>query len=259
MDTTKITVDWVRHGKTRGEKVPVLTAYDYPLARLLDEAGVPVLLVGDSLGMVVLGYPDTTHVTMAEMEHHVRAVARAKPKALVVADLPYHSYQTPEQALENGRRLTAAGAEAVKLEGGVSQGPQIAALVKAGISVMGHLGMLPQSVKEEGGYKIKGKGLKERNQLLTDAQAITQAGVFAMVLELVTPPVAEAITASVTVPTIGIGSGSGCDGQVLVTHDLVGGFPWFKPKFAEPRATTGDEIRRAAREFCEGVTSPPSR
>lgn len=253
MNSLKVTAEWVRAAKGRNEKVPVLTAYDYPSARLLDEAEVPVLLVGDSVGMVVLGYPDTTLVTMEEMEHHVRAVARARPRALIVADFPFQTYQRPDEAVANGRRLIAAGAEAVKLEGGTSRVPSIEALVRAGIPVMGHVGMLPQSIKLEGGYKIKGKIPEEREQLRQDAAAIAAAGVFAMVLELVHLPVARIITQEVAVPTIGIGSGPDCDGQVLVLSDLVGGFPWFKPKFAESRAAIGEEIRRAAREFCAAV------
>jgi 3-methyl-2-oxobutanoate hydroxymethyltransferase len=253
----KMTAQWLKGAKQRGEKIPVLTAYDYPTARLLDEAGVPVLLVGDSLGMVVLGYPDTTQVTMAEMEHHVRAVARGvaagENRALVVADLPYHSYENPAQALENGRRLIEAGAQAVKLEGGEGQAPQVRTLIEAGISVVGHLGMLPQRIKEEGRYRIKGKTPEERTQLLQDAKALAEAGVLAIVLELVEAEVAAAISQQVLVPTIGIGSGSACDGQVLVISDVIGSFPWFRPKFATARAEVGKEITRAAKEFCAEV------
>src|SRR5262245_21687169 len=157
MTTGKITADWIRGRKARGERIAALTAYDFPMARLLDEAGIPLLLVGDSLGMVVLGYPDTTGVTMQEMEHHVRAAARAKPRALLAADLPYRSYETVESALTNARRLVAAGAEAIKAEGGVSIVNQVRAIVESGIPFLGHLGMLPQHVLEEGGYRVKGK------------------------------------------------------------------------------------------------------
>jgi 3-methyl-2-oxobutanoate hydroxymethyltransferase len=249
----KITPDWIASAKSRGEKIPALTAYDYPTARLLDEAGVPVILVGDSLGMVVLGYPDTTHVTLAEMRHHVAAVARAKTRALVVADLSYHTYDTPEAAVANARVLVEAGAEAVKLEGGMEVVAEIRALREAGIAVMGHIGMLPQSVKEEGGYKIKGRSDAEKERLLADALALESAGVFAVVMELVEPGLAREITARLTIPTIGIGSGTACGGQILVTHDLVGAFPWFRPKFAVAKADVGSAIRGAAESFVRDV------
>ncbi len=250
----KITPEWIRGMKTRGERVAALTAYDYPTARLLDEAGVPLILVGDSVGMVVLGYPDTTQVTIDEMRHHTAAVARAPIRALVVADLPFHTYQTPAEALAHARVLIGAGAQAVKLEGGVSVVPEIEALRAAGIAVMGHIGMLPQSIKEEGGYKIKGRSEDERARLLADARAIEAAGVFAIVMELVEAETATLITSSVSVPTIGIGSGANCDGQILVTHDLVGAFPWFKPKFAVSRADVAGAIRGAAEGFVRDVS-----
>lgn len=239
--------------KRRGQKFASLTAYDYPTAKLLDEAGIPLLLVGDSLGMVVLGHPDTTHVTMDDMLHHVRAVARAKPSALVAGDLPIHSYDTPEAALANARRLVEAGAEAVKAEGGRDIVPQVRAITGAGIPFIGHLGMLPQHVLEEGGYRIKGRTEDQRQALLADAAALVEAGAFALVLELVTPPVARELSATLAVPTIGIGSGPDCDAQILVTPDLVGGFPWFTPKFAQPRAATGVAIRQAATEWMRDV------
>ena len=249
----KITPEQLREVKARREKIPALTAYDYPTARLLDEAGVPVILVGDSLGMVVLGYPDTTLVTLEEMRHHVAAVARAKPRALVVADLSYHTYDTPEAAVASARILLGAGAEAVKLEGGLRVLPEIRALVAAGIPVMGHIGMLPQSVKEEGGYRIKGKSDGEKDRLLADALALQTAGVFAIVLELVQADLAGEITAQIEIPTIGIGSGAQCDGQILVTHDLVGAFPWFRPKFAVAKADVASAIRGAAEAFVREV------
>jgi 3-methyl-2-oxobutanoate hydroxymethyltransferase len=249
----KITAAWVRDAKSRREKLPALTAYDYPTARLLDEAGVPILLVGDSVGMVVLGYPDTTQVTLAEMSHHVGAVARAKPRALVVADLSYHTYDTPEAAVRNARVLVEAGAEAVKLEGGTEVVPEISSLVAAGLAVMAHIGMLPQSVKEEGGYKIKGRSEAEKARLMADARAVQAAGAFAVVLELVEPELARAITTELAIPTIGIGSGEGCDGQILVTHDLIGAFPWFRPKFAVARADVASAIRSAAEGFVRQV------
>jgi 3-methyl-2-oxobutanoate hydroxymethyltransferase len=249
----KITPDAIRAFKARGERVAALTAYDYPTARLLDEAGVPVLLVGDSVGMVVLGYPDTTQVTLAEMRHHVAAVARAKTNALVVGDLPYHTYQTAQNAVANAHILTAAGAEAIKLEGGMAVVPEITALREAGIAVMGHIGMLPQHVKEDGGYKIKGRSDAEKERLLADASAVEKAGVFAVVLELVEPELAREISSRLSIPTIGIGSGSHCDGNILVTHDLVGSFPWFRPKFAVARADVASAIRGAAVEFVRQV------
>jgi 3-methyl-2-oxobutanoate hydroxymethyltransferase len=249
----KITPEWIAQAKARGEKVPALTAYDYPTARLLDEAGVPVLLVGDSVGMVVLGYPDTTHVTLAEIKHHIAAVARAKTRALVVGDLPYHTYQTPADAIANARQLADAGAEAIKLEGGVEVAPEITALRAAGFAVMGHIGMLPQSVKEQGGYKIKGKSESERERLFADAAAVEKAGAFALVLELVEPELAREITALAHIPTIGIGSGPHCGGQIMVTHDLVGAFPWFRPKFAVAKADIASAIRTAAEDFVREV------
>jgi 3-methyl-2-oxobutanoate hydroxymethyltransferase len=241
----KITPDQIRAFKSGGRKVAALTAYDYPMARMLDEAGVPFLLVGDSLGMVVLGYPDTTHVTMDEMEHHVRAVSRARPRALIAADLPYRSYESPTTARENARRLVAAGAEAVKAEGGLEIRSQVEAIVADGIPFVGHLGMLPQHVLEEGGYKIKGRDAHQRAALLEGAKALEAAGAFAIVLELVTPVVAAEISAAIRIPTIGIGSGPQCDGQILVTPDLVGTFPWFTPGFVRRRADGAALIREA--------------
>jgi 3-methyl-2-oxobutanoate hydroxymethyltransferase len=242
---SKITVDSIRAMKARGEKIAALTAYDYPMAKLLDEAGVPFLLVGDSVGMVVLGYPDTTHVTMCEMEHHVRAAARAMPNALLGGDLPFKSYETVDDAVANAKRLVAAGAEYVKAEGGREILPQVQAIIAAGIPFCGHLGMLPQHVLEEGGYHIKGKKDEEHQRLLGDAKLLAEAGVFAIVLELVTPPVAKEISQQIPVPTIGIGSGPDCDGQILVTHDLTGSFPWFTPRFVKPKVSCATEIKSA--------------
>ena len=231
--------------KARGEKIAALTAYDFPMAKLLDECGVPLLLVGDSVGMVVLGYPDTTHVTMAEMEHHVRAAARAKTRALLGGDLPFKSYETASDAVANAQKLFAAGAEFVKAEGGREILPQVEAIIAAGIPFCGHLGMLPQHVLEEGGYKIKGKQEAEHQRLLEDAGVLAAAGAFAIVLELVTPPVAKEISKKISVPTIGIGSGPDCDGQILVTHDLTGSFPWFTPRFVKPKVSCAAEIKTA--------------
>ena len=242
---SKITVETIRAMKLRGEKIAALTAYDYPMAKLLDECGVAFLLVGDSLGMVVLGYPDTTHVTMAEMEHHVRAAARAKPNALLGGDLPYHSYETVETAVADAKRLVAAGAEYVKAEGGREILPQVKAIIALGIPFCGHLGMLPQHVLEEGGYHIKGKKEEEYQRWLEDAKLLADAGAFAIVLELVTPPVAKEISQLISVPTIGIGSGPDCDGQILVTQDLIGAFPWFTPRFVKPVVSCAGEIKKA--------------
>lgn len=242
-----------RERKARGEKFAVLTAADYPTARLIEDGGVDVVLVGDSLGMVVLGLPDTTGVDMAAMLHHAAAVRRAVRRAPVVVDLPARSYDTPERALHNAQRLTAAGADAVKLEGGLPVIDQVRAITEAGIGYMGHIGMLPQSVNLEGGYKKKGRTEPDAARLLADARALEEAGAFAIVLESIVPEVAARITAAVTIPTIGIGSGGDCDAQVLVTHDLIGGFPWFKPPFAKSRASVAEEILRAAREFVAEV------
>lgn len=246
MSAPKITPADIRAMKARGEKIAALTAYDYPTARLLDECGVPLLLVGDSLGMVVLGYPNTTLVTMTEMEHHTRAATRAKPNALIGADLPFHAYDTPEQALANAQRLVAAGAEYVKAEGGREILPQIKAVVNAGIPFLGHIGMLPQHVLEEGGkYRIKGRDDAGHAKLLDDAAALAEAGAFAVVLELVTPTVAKEITEKFPFATIGIGSGPDCDGQILVTPDLIGTYPWFTPKFVKQELDAATQIRAA--------------
>ncbi|HVU28192.1 MAG TPA: 3-methyl-2-oxobutanoate hydroxymethyltransferase [Verrucomicrobiae bacterium] len=253
--SSKITVEKIRVMKSRGEKIAALTAYDFPTAKLLDECGVPILLVGDSLGMVVLGYPDTTHVTMAEMEHHVRAAARAKPNALLGADLPFKSYDTIESAVANSKRLIAAGAEFVKAEGGKEILPQVKAILQNGIPFCGHLGMLPQHVLEEGGYHVKGKKENEHQKLLDDAKLLASAGAFAIVLELVTPLVAKEISESISIPTIGIGSGDFCDGQILVTPDLIGLFPWFTPRFVKPRANCAAEIKSAVADLKKSVQS----
>jgi 3-methyl-2-oxobutanoate hydroxymethyltransferase len=244
--------------KARGGRIAMLTAYDYPMARLLEESGVDILLVGDSVGMVVLGYPDTTMVTMDEMLHHVRAVARGATHTPILADLPIASYETAEQAVVNGRRLMDAGAHAVKLEGGQSMAGQVAALAEAGVPVMAHIGMMPQHVREEGGYKIKGKTEEEAARLLQDAKAVEEAGAWGVLMELVKPDVARQITAAISIPTIGIGSGPDCDGQVLVTHDLVGAFPWFTPRFVKPKAAIAASFREAAEAYVREVKSAAS-
>ncbi|HWN65560.1 MAG TPA: 3-methyl-2-oxobutanoate hydroxymethyltransferase [Candidatus Binatus sp.] len=248
-------IDKFRGMKRRGEKITALTAYDYPTARLLDESGIDIILVGDSLGMVVLGYSDTTHVTLDEMLYHTRAVARGVKDALLVADMPIHTYDTPEQAVKTAKQFVDVGAQAVKLEGGESCFTQIEAITQAGIPFMAHIGMLPQSVREEGGYKVKGRTQSEAEALIADARAVEQAGAFSVVLEIVVADVAKQITNAISIPTIGIGSGEHCDGQILVTHDLIGLFPWFTPKFVSPEARVADEIRRAATAFIERTRS----
>ena len=232
-----------------------MTAYDYPMAKLLDDADLDFLLVGDSLGMVVLGYPDTTGVRMEDMLHHTRAVARGATKTWIVSDLPAGSYPTPEAAVENSLRLIEAGADAVKIEGGRECLRIVLAIRAAGIPVVGHLGMLPQRVREEGGYHIKGRSEAEAASLIADAVALDGAGVSAVVLELVHPPVAETISRAVKIPTIGIGSGPSCDGQILVLHDVVGLFPWFRPRFAKARADLAYEVTRSASEFVAATRS----
>lgn len=239
--------------KRSGPPLAMLTAYDYPTARLLDEAGIDLLLVGDSLGMVVLGLPDTVGVGMADMLHHTRAVRRGTRRAPVVADLPCHSYLMPDQAVHNARRLVAAGADAVKLEGGESMAYQVEAITAAGMAFVGHIGMLPQSVREEGGYKKKGRTPEGAEQLLRDARALEDAGACAIVLESVVPEVAADITREISIPTIGIGSGMEVDGQVLVTPDLIGAFPWFCPPFAQAKVDVAGAIRAAVAQYLSEV------
>mgnify|MGYP001943246684 CR=1 FL=1 len=231
-------------------RISCLTAYDYPTARLLDEAGVDLLLVGDSLGMVVLGFPDTTHVTMAHMLHHVEAVARGAKNALVVGDLPINSYDTPADAVKNAKLLVEAGADAVKLEGGVRQADKVKAIVDSGIPVFGHMGMLPQRVLEEGGYKKKGKTEADFEAILEGCKALEEAGVFATVLESVVADTAQRLTDVLSVPTIGIGCGENtCDGEVAVITDLVGGYPWFVPPFAQPQANISADITKSVKWY----------
>jgi 3-methyl-2-oxobutanoate hydroxymethyltransferase len=246
----------LKEKKSAGLPVSALTAADYPTARILDDSGVDVILVGDSLGMVVLGYPDTTHVRLEEMLHHTRCVRRGVRRALLVADLSYKTYESPRQAVESSRALVDAGAEAVKLEGGRSMLPQVRAILDGGIPVIGHIGMLPQSVLEEGGYKKKGKTQEEADRLLDDALALEDAGVAALVLEGMTVAAAQRITTAVQCPTIGIGSGPHCDGQILVTHDLIGAFPWFRPPFAKARGDVAGEIQRAVAAWLQGLAQP---
>ena len=231
------------------QPIAALTAYDYPMARLLDECGVSLLLVGDSLGMVVLGLPDTTGVTLTEMEHHTRAAARAQPRALLAADLPKGSYDTYDKAVAHARQLVAAGAEAVKAEGGSIIRRQVEAIVEAEIPFIGHIGMLPQHVHEEGGYHVKGKTEQECEALMSDAEALVDAGAFAIVLELVSPELAAKLTEALPVPTIGIGSGPDCDGQILVTTDLWATSPDYIPRHVQPHMQVPVEMRTAVGEW----------
>lgn len=248
-----VSVSTLLEMKRAGRRISALTAYDYPTARLLDEAGIDILLVGDSLGMVVLGMPDTTEVTLADIVHHTRPVARAATRALVVSDLPFGSYSDPKTAVYSSQKLIEAGASAVKLEGALIE--EISAITAHGIPVVAHLGMLPQHVREEGGYKIKGRTEADAARLLTEARAVEKAGASAIVLELIVSEVAREISQSIAIPTIGIGAGEACDGQILVTHDLIGFFPWFTPKFATVRAHVADAISQAARDYAASVVN----
>jgi 3-methyl-2-oxobutanoate hydroxymethyltransferase len=243
--------------KKAGKALVALTAYDYPMARLLDENGVDLILVGDSLGMVVLGYPDTTEVSLEDMLHHTRAVARGVKTATVVSDLPKGSYDNLDTALANAHALITAGAKAVKLEGGEERAQTISALTGAGIPVFAHIGMLPQHIREEGGYKIKGRTPQQADQLLKDALAVEAAGAFAVVLELVTPPLALELSKALMIPTVGIGSGANCDGQIRVLHDVIGLYPWFRPKFVEPKADVATIIGGAVSAYAEDVRRGP--
>lgn len=242
----KWTVDRIRKLKGMG-KVVSLTAYDYSTAQLVDEAGIQLIIVGDSLGMTMLGYDSTIPVTMEDMIHHTRAVARGAKSALIVADMPFLSYQiTPEQAVDNaGRLIKDAGADAVKIEGGAFRADTIRHLIANGIPVMGHIGLTPQSVRAFGGYKVQGRSGAAAEQLQADALALTEAGVFSLVLEGIPAELAEDITRAVVVPTVGIGAGPGCDGQVLVVHDMLGLFSKFTPKFVKRYAELGDAMRNA--------------
>src|SRR5262245_24618321 len=234
--------------KARGRKLAVLTAYDYTTARLFDQAGVDALLVGDSLGMVVQGHEHSLRVTLDHILYHTRCVARGAKRALVVADLPFMTYQvSPEQALANAGRLVQEGdAHAVKLEGGERSAEQVRRIVAAGIPVMGHVGLTPQSVRQLGGFRVQ----RDAPQLFADAQAVAAAGAFAVVLECVPAELAARVTAALKVPTIGIGAGAGCDGQVLVAHDMLGLFDDFRPRFVKRYAELGEAIRQATEAFC---------
>jgi 3-methyl-2-oxobutanoate hydroxymethyltransferase len=257
MKRDKVTIRTLRRMKEQGEKITMLTAYDAPMARALDEAGIEVILVGDSLGMVVLGYPTTLPVTMDDMVHHCKAVARGASRALLVGDLPFMSYQVSrEDALRNaGRLVKDGGAEAVKLEGATEVLEAVEALVGAGIPVMGHLGLTPQSVHQMGGYRVQARTPEAADRLLKDAAALERAGVFSLVLEGIPAEVSRRVTAALNVPTIGIGAGPFCDGQVLVTHDMLGLQDDLTPKFVK-RYTQGRQIfMDAMRQFRDEVRS----
>lgn len=233
--------------------VTAITAYDYPTARLCDEAGIQIVLVGDSLGMVVAGCEDTTSVTLDQIAYHTTMVRRGVSRAIVISDLPIHTYNDPQQALESSRTLINAGADVVKLEGGFRQIEKVKAIVADGIPVCGHLGMLPQRVREEGGYKKKGKTDAEASVLIEAAVALQEAGVFAIVLESVVPKVASAITRATEIPTIGIGAGDDCDGQIRVLHDVIGSFPWFVPPFAKVYGNVAEISSNAIRDYISDV------
>ncbi len=247
----------IRNKKNTRDKITMLTAYDFSMASLIDKARVDIVLVGDSLGMVVLGYDSTVPVTMEEMLHHCSAVRRGVKRAFVVGDMPFMSYQVSgEQALRNaGRFVKEAGCHAVKLEGGEAIAPTISRIVQAGIPVMGHIGLTPQTATALGGFKVQGKDEASARQLLKDAKAVAGAGAFSLVLECVPSPLAKAITDEIDIPTIGIGAGPHCDGQVLVTNDLLGLFPRFVPKFVKKYADLAPIIQEALAGFIQDVSS----
>jgi 3-methyl-2-oxobutanoate hydroxymethyltransferase len=251
----RVSITDLKAMKRRGERIAMLTAYDYPSARLVEEAGVPIILVGDSLGMVILGYDSTIPVTMEDMLHHVKAVVRGTHKAHIVADMPFMSFQAgPQDALVNaGRMLKEGGAQSVKLEGGQRVADTVHLLVSSGIPVMGHLGLTPQSVNQFGGYKVQGKTPAAAVKLINDAVTLEQAGAYAIVLETIPAQLAQAVTERVSVPTIGIGAGPYCDGQVQVFHDMLGLFMDFVPKHAKRYAQLGEAIQKAVSQYVAEV------
>ena len=251
----RVTVRDIAAMKRRGEKIPMLTAYDYTTAILADAAGIPLLLVGDSLGMVMLGYDSTVPVTLSDIIHHTRAVARGSRNALIVADLPFMTYQVdPAQALSNAARLLQeGGAHTVKLEGGENVAPIVRRIVQCDIPVMGHIGVTPQSVNALGGYRVRGRSRTEAAQLLKDALALEAAGAYAVVLELTPAPLARLISQRLTIPTIGIGAGPGCDGQVQVLHDMLGLFTDFVPRHAKQYANLAPVIQEAFAQYAREV------
>ena len=253
---TKMTIPQLTARKTSGRKITMVTAYDYPTARMVDKAGLDMILVGDSLGMVVLGYDSTVPVTMEDMLHHIKAVMRGTQRAFVLGDMPFMSYQVSvEQAVRNGGRLIKeGGCDGVKLEGGREVVPQVEGLCRAGIPVCAHIGLTPQTATNLGGFKVQGKDAASARALVEDAVALDKAGAFMIVLECVPDILAREISALVSIPTIGIGAGKGCDGQVLVFHDLVGLFDRFTPKFVKKYANLEDEIVRALQQYGDEVT-----
>jgi 3-methyl-2-oxobutanoate hydroxymethyltransferase len=253
----KVTTTSLRQKKKRGEPISMLTAYDYPTALAEDQAGMDAILVGDSLGMVVLGYQNTLSVTMEDMLHHSRAVSRGAKYALLIGDMPFMSYQvSTEEAVRNaGRFLQEAGMDAIKLEGGRERVEAVRAIVSAGIPVMGHLGLTPQSVNQLGGFRPQGKTASAARRLLEDALLLEETGCFSLVLESVPARLAELISKKLSIPTIGIGAGLGCDGQVLVTHDLLGLFERFTPRFVKKYADFHAEMQRAFSEYISDVQS----
>ena len=251
----KITKNILVDMKRRGEKIAALTAYDYLMARILDASGVDLILVGDSLGMVIMGYDNTLPVTMEEIIHHLKAVARARPRAMLAGDLPFMSYQASvEDAVRNaGRLVKEGGAESVKLEGGERYVPVIEAIVQASIPVIGHLGLTPQSLHQLGGYIVQGKDDASAERMISDAKSLEQAGCFAIVLECIPRGLAERITGAVSIPTIGIGAGPHCDGQVLVVQDMLGIHEHPLPRFVRKYDEIGDRIRTAAMQYIRDV------
>ncbi|MCJ7743673.1 MAG: 3-methyl-2-oxobutanoate hydroxymethyltransferase [Dehalococcoidales bacterium] len=247
----RVTITQIKEMKQKGEKIVMLTAYDYSTAKIVDEVGVPLILVGDSLGMVVLGYESTIPVTMEEMLHHTKAVVRGTKRSLIVGDMPFMTYHlSVEQALQNAARfIQEAGAQAIKLEGGVTVAEKVRRMVQCGMPVMGHIGLTPQSIHQFGGHKVQGKSPEGAKKLLDDAIALDEAGAFAIVLETVPTPLATLITEKVSVPTIGIGAGIGCDGQVQVINDILGSFADFVPKHAKQYAKLTDIIRKAVTDY----------
>jgi 3-methyl-2-oxobutanoate hydroxymethyltransferase len=242
--------------RKKGERLAMLTAYDFPTARLVAEAGVDLILVGDSLGMVVLGYDSTVPVTVEDMVHHTKATRRGAPDAFVIADMPFLSYATVPEALANAARLMKeARADSVKLEGGVEVVPIVEALVRAGVPVLGHVGLTPQTASALGGYKLQGKDEAQARRIVEDAVALEAAGCWGVVLELVPAPLAKLITGRTAIPTIGIGAGADCDGQVLVFHDMVGLFSGFTPTFVKRYAEVGETIRDAVSRYAAEVRS----
>jgi len=251
----RITINQIKAMKPKGEKIVMLTAYDYSTARLVDEAGIPLILVGDSLGMVVLGYESTIPVTMEEMLHHTRAVVRGTKQAMVVGDMPFMTYHVSiEDALRNAARfIQEAGAQAVKLEGGVTVAEKVKRIVECGIPVMGHIGLTPQSIHQFGGFKMQGKTPEAAANLLADAKALEEAGVFAIVLETIPANLARLITDKISIPTIGIGAGPECDGQVQVINDILGSFADFVPKHAKQYVKLTDIISKAVTQYRDEV------